>query len=368
MNFMQNFIYFYNGGPFINGAIEVLPDHDKIWEEMGINSKIFKYEMFKECFSKVFNNSIQINSFRILGIPIPQYRSKTFILIEFSMDFEEFRLIGSLEIEEKLNAVLNRFNKINKYYYYVSVVFLNHELINFIEQEIKNRLEKKILSIGPKFRMEGKGFSLEINSYIHKNYRKIFGKAINSFFNREFPGFIKNRPINLMQHNYHLLIKGNLDKTVLKSFLKHIFMRIEVYHSNISSSLSAFNSRLIEKKDIIRAYPFHTLRNLERYFDELNRSLNSPYWLFPNPEYGKVFFNLEPDQHNPNFDLNKLFDQNLTKFALINNESFQPFKNSLKETLGFFIQLINNSMIQKQGGIKTFRMDEKIHYLLKQIL
>ena len=358
MNFVQNFIYFYNGGPFSNGAIEVLPDHDKIWEKIGIHSSIFKYEVLKECFSKVFNHSIQINSFRILGIPIPPLRSKTFILIDFSMDSKEFEQIRSLEIEKKLNAVLNRITKIKKYYYYASVVYMNRELIYFMEQIINKRLMKKKLSIGPKFRMDGKVFSLEINSYIHKNYRRIFEKAITSFFDRKFPGFIKNRLIHLMQHNYHFLIKGNLDETVIKSFLSHIFRRIESYHSIIISSLSAFNSRLIEKKDIIRSYPFHTLKNIEQYLDDLNRNLNSSYWLFPNPEYGKVLFKLEHEQHDPNFQLNKLFDQNLLHFAEQNIESFQPFRDSLKETLAFFIQSVNSSIIQKQNGIKTFRENE----------
>ena len=283
--------------------------------------------------------------------------------------------ISPLEMVEKINKVsddllkkLQASEKIKLNIYYVVDIYIDHNLTYYIEDLLKNKIEKKYenLTSYPLFNLSSSPFILKISSRYNIEYLNYIKTGIKECFEKSFPHSLDHIPVNCFSYNFNRIFtltdKDWLNKKFFSDLLRGLAQEISILYSNLIHPLSRLRQRLPEFDKVIQTYEQKTLEALKGYFRDLYNVFFGRHnpWIFFHridldiSQYlkkSKQTIKPIPPYHPYSTDL-------IDYFKLINDE-LPLLEKELDKTL----DKISTNIFQKEERIKSFTEKELIEKL-----
>ncbi len=342
-----------------------------------------EYPKLLNAMKKKYGQEIEINGIKYLQIQhsnIYAHSPTNHLLVSFRLKWETYTDEMFNELQNNMETIFNSIKDYNKIYYFNTNLFVDFQISSFIDDYISSELMDEDLNVGPAYRIQRTGFFITFISFVHKNYSEIISKAIKSFLDNEFANLMGKNALNVNEIKLHHLSEGNfknLEGYMSVELLPFLSRQISNYNINIVHLLQTFQRILFDMQNSIENYDYSALINLERYFNEIRNNLDAKFGLFPNIEYGDLFFTKNQTKLNQE---SHLYKENLLKLHKVYYQDFQLNRNNLKKELNRIMSIIRYLVNQKRETIKKYSKleleqklgniskEEEFRQLLKEIL
>ncbi len=380
---MKEFIFSFNFAGYITTGVKNIAEKTLTLNGFNIYIQDLEYPKLLNDIKKKYGQEIEINGIKYLQIQhsnIYAHYPTNHLLVYFRLKWETYTDEMFWELQNNMETIFNSRKDCNKIYYFTTNLFVDFQISSFIENYISSELIDEDLNVGPAYRIQGTGFFITFTSFVHKNYSEIISKAIKSFIDNRFANLMGTRVLNVNEIKLHHLSEGNfknLEGYISVELLPFLSRQISNYNINIVHLLHTFKSILFDMQNSVQNYEYLVLIDLVRYFNEIRNSLDSKYELFPNIEYGDLFFTKNPTELNQESHLHK---KNLLKLHKVHYQNFQLYRANLKTELNRIMSIIRYLANQKRETIKRYSKleleqklgnlsnEEEFRQLLKEIL
>ncbi len=354
---MKEFIFSFNYTGYISTGIEKIDEKTLTLNGFNIYTQDLEYPKLLNEIKKKYGQEIEINGFKYLQIQhsnIYAHSPTNHLLVSFRLKWETYTDEMFDALQNNMETIFNSIKDCNKNYFFTTNLFVDFQISSFIEKYITSELIDEDLNVSPTYRIQGTGFFITFTSFVHKNYSEIISKAIKSFIDNKFVNLMGTRALNVNEIKLHHLSEGNFKKLegyMSVELLPFLSRQISNYNINIVHLLHTFKSILFDMQNSIQNYEYLVLIDLERYFNEIRNSLDAKFRLFPNMEYGDLFFTENPTKLNQEIHSYK---KKLFELHKVYYQDFQLYRNSLKTELSRIMDNIRFLIGQKRDKIKIY--------------
>ena len=366
---MKEFIFSFNYTGYISTGVEKIDEKTISLNGFNIYVQDLEYPKLLNAIKKKFGQEIEVIGMKYLQIQhsnVYDHSPTNHILISFRSINETNTEDINTEIRDFMEATLNSMRECEKIYYFTTNLFVDFQMSLFIEEYISAELKSENLKISPAIKIPNTGFFVIFTSFVHKDYSEIINKGINRFIENHFANLMGTRALNVNEIKLHHLAVGNfinLEDYISVELIPFLSRQISDYNVSIIYFLDTFKNILFEMQNSIENYEYSVLIDLEKYFYEIRNNLDSEYILFPNMEYGELFFNKNPTDLYQKSPLHKKKLLNLHK---MHYKRFQLYRDNLKADLSTIMAKIRTLIGQKRNNIKIYSKS-KLKSILENI-
>ncbi len=288
---MVVFLYFIEINGFGNFPIDYLDSTEYIFTEYLFTVHKIKNEDLQNTIEDIFND--EIKDVKIQQLYLFEFwfgDNFLFLGIQFHSDS-----ISPLEMIDKMNKAsddllkkLQVSEKIKLNIYYIIDIYLDHNITYYIEDLLKNEIEKKyeITASYPLFNLSYSPFTLKISSRYNIEYLTYIKTGIKECFEKSFPHSLDHIPINcfsyVLNRIFTLSDKDWLNEKFFSDLLRGLAQEISNLYSDLIHSLSRLRQKLPEFDKVFKTYDQKTLEGLKAYFKDLYNVLFGRHnpWIF----------------------------------------------------------------------------------------
>lgn len=363
---MKEFIFTFNYTGYISTGVEKIDEKNIILNGLNIYTQDLKYPKLLNAIKEEFQQDIEVIGIKYLQIQhsnVYSHSPTDHLLISFKFRRETNTEEMFNELQDKMETTLTTMKDLNKIYYFTTNFFVDYQISSFLEEYLSKELIKEDLKVSPSYKILNTGFYTTITSFVHKNYSEIINTAIKGYLDDKFVNLLGTRALNVYEKKLHHLTEGNfkkLDDYISLELLPFLSRQISDYNISIIYLLHDFKDLLFEMQNSFEKYEYSVLIDLEKYFYEIRNILDSKFRLFPNIEYGDLFFT---ETSTMAIQESPLYNNKLLKLYEVNHQNFQLYRNNLKTELSRIMDNIRLLKSQKKDKIKIYTKTE-----LKDIL
>lgn len=380
---MIEFIFSFYFTGYISTGVKKIDEKTLTLNGFNMYTQDLEYPKLLNAIKKKYAQEIEINGIKYLQIQhsnIYSHSPTNHLLVSFRLNLETYTDERFNELQNNMETIFNAIKDYNKIYYFNTNLFVDLKIASFINDYISSELMDEELNVGPANRIQRTGFFITFTSFVHKDYSEIISKAIKSYLDNEFANLMGTTALNVIEIKLHHLSEGNfknLEGYMSVELLPFLSRQISDYNINIVHLLQTFQRILFDMQNSIENYDYSGLIKLERYFNEIRNNLDSKYGLFPNIEYGNLFFTKNPTELNQE---SHLYKKNLLEQHKVHYQNFQLYRANLKTELNRIMSIIRYLVNQKRETIKRYSKleleqklgnisnEEEFRQLLKEIL
>ena len=358
---MKEFIFSFNYTGFISSEAEMIREKTISLGGFPIYTQDLKYPKLVKAIKEKFGEDVEVSDIKYIQIQHSKMYSHSptnHLVLSFRIKWDTYTEDRLQKLRDELENILKKMNECEKIYFFTTNLFVGYQMLGYIERHIIPYLKQNDFKGNLVIRIQYTGFSITLTSFTHSNYSEIIKNIIENYLDQKYAGLMGSRALNIKEIKLHYFSEGNftnLEDYLSNELLPFLSRIITDFNINTINFLNDFRNILFDMQNAFDKFDYSTLIDLERYFNDIRSSLDVKFKLFPNLEYGELFFTENPTKLNHNA---YLYKNELLSLYKLHYNNFQLYRNNLKDELSSRMDYLRILIAQRRDRIKIYSKSE----------